>query len=397
MLFINSVIPIKQGGVIVNILIISSNNTGSGHKSIAEALLEEFDKLENVNVKVIEGFNTNGTIGNTVSKSYGFLTRRARVLWKAVWNISLKRPELIIRLTEKTMEKNFIKVLDSEKPDLILSIHPNFNAPVLNILYKKGYRIPFVTLIADLISITPLWVDKRANLIICPTEEAKDKSMKFGALESKIEVVKFPIRSRFYNSKNRNDIIVSNKYKKNIKFLLMSGGEGVGNLGNIAEILLQNFNCNVKIIAGKNTVLKSKLENKYANKYSDRIEIFGYVTNVNKIMEEVDILITRGSPNVLMEAVASNLPTIITGALLGQEEENSYYIEKNKLGVLCRDYNNIKFTVEELLKEDGKLVNVIRKSQQEYSDEQSVKKTVDFIVKLAIETGQNEKYSAKLG
>ncbi|WP_051624291.1 MGDG synthase family glycosyltransferase [Clostridium akagii] len=381
----------------MNILIISSNNTGSGHKSIAEALLEQFDKLENVNAKVIEGFNTNGTLGNTVSKSYGFLTRRARVLWKAVWNISLKRPELIIKLTEKTMEKNFIKILDMEKPDLILSIHPNFNGPVLNILYKNGYRVPFVTLIADLISITPLWVDKRADLIICPTEEAKDKCIGFGALESKIKVVKFPVRSRFYNLKHKNDIIISDKFQKNIEFLLMSGGEGVGNLGNIAEILLENFNCKVKIIAGKNTILKNKLENKYSNKYGDRLEIYGYVTTVNRLMQDVDVLITRGSPNVLMEAVASNLPAIITGALLGQEEENSYYIEKNNLGIVCRDYNNIKATVEDLFASDGKLIDDIKKSQREYTDKESTKKTVDFVVRLAIEIGQSEKYSAKLG
>lgn len=381
----------------MNILIISSNNTGSGHKSIAEALLEQFDKLENVNAKVIEGFNTNGTLGNTVSKSYGFLTRRARVLWKAVWNISLKKPELIIKLTERTMEKNFIRILELEKPDLILSIHPNFNAPVINILYRNGYRIPFVTLIADLISITPLWVDKRADLIICPTEEAKNKCIGFGALESKVKVVKFPVRSRFYNFKFRNSISIGEEAEKSIKFLLMSGGEGVGNLGNMAEILLENFNCRVIIIAGKNTILKSKLESKYRGKYENRLKIYGYVTRVNELMEEVDILITRGSPNVLMEAVASNLPTIITGALLGQEEQNAYYIEKNNLGVLCYDYNNLKSTVERLIDFDGKNINEIRKSQMDYRDIESVKKSVDFIVNLVIETSQNEKYSDKIG
>lgn len=381
----------------MNILIISSNNTGSGHKSIAEALLEQFDKLENVNAKVIEGFDTNGTLGNTVSKSYGFLTRRARVLWKAVWNISLKKPELIVKITERTMEKNFLKVLENEKPDLILSIHPNFNASVLNILYRNGYNIPFVTLIADLISITPLWVDKRANMIICPTDEAKKRCINFGADGSKIEVVKFPVRSRFYSSKHRNDIVISDKPENALKFLLMSGGEGVGNLGSIAEILLENFNCKVKIVAGKNATLRNKLQNKYSAKYGEKLEIYGYVTNVNKLMDNVDILISRGSPNVLMEAVASNLPTIITGELLGQEEENSYYIEKNKLGILCSDYNNLKTSVEELVKDDGKLINDIMKAQRQYRDVDSAKKAVDSIVKLAIEASQNEQYTDKIG
>lgn len=366
----------------MNILIISSNNTGCGHKSIAEALMEQFKEIPNVNAKVIEGFDTNGILLNTVSKSYGFFTRRARVLWKAVWNISLRKPELLTKLTERTMEKRFLKILDEEKPDLILSIHPNFNASVLNILYKNGYNIPFITLIADLISITPLWVDRRADYIISPTKEAKERCIKFGAYASRVTIDKFPVRSRFYNNNVRKNPIINDDPKNALNFLLMSGGEGVGNLGSIAEILLENFNCNVKIVAGKNSVLKNKLESKYSEKYGNRLDVYGYVNNVNSLMEEVDILITRGSPNVLMEAVASNLPIIITGELLGQEEENSYYIEQKKLGIVCKDYRNLNDSVQKLLSENGKMLKEIMESQREYRDPEATRKTVDFIVKV---------------
>ena len=40
----------------------------------------------------------------------------------------------------------------------------------------------------------------------------------------------------------------------------MSGGEGVGNMKNIAENLLDHFDCTVKIVAGRNAKLKTKLE-----------------------------------------------------------------------------------------------------------------------------------------
>jgi processive 1,2-diacylglycerol beta-glucosyltransferase len=376
----------------VNILIISSNNTGSGHKSIAEALIEQFENIPNVNVKVIEGFATNGILLSTFSKSYGFLTRRARVIWKAVWNISLRKPEVMIKFTETSMEKGFLKIINEEKPDLILSIHPNFNAPVLNILYKNGYNIPFITLLADLISITPLWVDKRADYIIAPTIEAKKRCIDFGADELKVIIDKFPVRSRFYNKKNRKNLIINNDAENALNFLLMSGGEGVGKLGNIAEILLENFNCNVKIVAGKNSVMKNKLENKLSEKYGKRLEVYGYVNNVNKLMEEVDILITRGSPNVLMEAVASNLPIIITGELLGQESENSYYIEENNLGIVCKDYRNLNNAVKKLLSEDGKMLREIMESQRQYRDPEATMKTADFIVKAAFDLKVMDEY-----
>lgn len=381
----------------MKIIIISSSNTGSGHKSIGEALLEQFDKHPEVNAKIIEGFEQNGALGNTLGKSYGFLTRRARVIWKAVWNISLKRPQVIYKLTEKTMEKNFINLLEKEKPDLILSIHPNFNTPVLNILYKHGYRIPFITIIADLISITPLWVDPRADYIIAPTEEAKERCIDFNGIASKIEVIKFPVRSRFYSSKVREKIVISDDSEHPLKFLLMSGGEGVGNLGAIAENLLEHFNCTVKIITGKNTVLKNKLESKYSVQYGSRLQVYGYITEVDKLMEEVDILISRGSPNVLMEAVASNLPVIVTGPLLGQEEENSYYFKNNNLGVICRDYRELYNVVSDLVAENGKKLNSILEAQREYRDADSVKKSVDLIIRTAEEFKDNEAIKDNIG
>lgn len=381
----------------MKIIIISSSNTGSGHKSIGEALLEQFEKYPEVEAKIIEGFEQSGALGNTLGKSYGFLTRRARVIWKAVWNISLKRPNIIYKFTEKTMEKNFVSLLEKEKPDIILSIHPNYNTPVLNILYKHGYRIPFVTIIADLISITPLWVDPRADCIIAPTEEAKERCIAFNGNASKIKVIKFPVRSRFYSSKNREKISISDNPENPLKFLLMSGGEGVGNLGIIAQTLLEHFNCKVKIITGKNTVLKNRLESKYGDQYHGRLEVYGYVTEVDKLMEEVDILISRGSPNVLMEAVASNIPVIVTGILLGQEEENSYYIEKNNLGVVCKDYKKLHNVVSDLIADDCKKLNSILESQREYRDINAVKKSVELIIKIAEEFKANDEAKDNIG
>ena len=202
---------------------------------------------------------------------------------------------------------------------------------------------------------------------------------------SKIEVIKFPVRSRFYSSKVREKVVISEDQNKPLRFLLMSGGEGVGNLGSMAEDLLEHFNCKVKIVAGRNTILKNKLENKYLAQYGDRLEVYGYVTEVDKLMEEVDILISRGSPNVLMEAVASNLPVIIAGTHLGQEEENSYYFEKNNLAVVCNASKNLCSVVSELIADNGKKLNSILEAQREYRDIDAAKKSVDFIIKVAEE------------
>lgn len=154
------------------------------------------------------------------------------------------------------VKDRFLNLLKKINPNLILSIHPNFNGSLMNILKKYNIKIPFVTLIADLVSISPLWADPRANYIISPTQEAKYKCMKFGVPAEKIKVLGFPIRSRFYNCSCQREESQNYNMNKLLNCMIMSGGEGVGNMKKIAEILLDNFNCTVKIVAGRNAELK---------------------------------------------------------------------------------------------------------------------------------------------
>jgi len=86
--------------MIKNILILSSNNTGHGHKSITESLLEQFSHYPDVNVHVIDGFTLAGNFGLRIGKLYGSVTRNAKELWKLVWELSLKKPSLLNDFTE---------------------------------------------------------------------------------------------------------------------------------------------------------------------------------------------------------------------------------------------------------------------------------------------------------
>lgn len=368
--------------MIRNILIISSNYTGHGHKSITEALTEQFDLHPEVNVNVLDGFTLGGKMGLRIGKMYGSVTRNAKEIWKMVWEISQKRPSLINEFTEISIKEKFVKLLKHIKPDLILSVHPNFNGSILNILEEYKIDIPFVTLIADLVSISPLWADPRADYVICPTHESKYKCLEFGVPESKLKVLGFPVRSRFSNHIGKSEIVNDYNMDRPLECLIMSGGEGVGNMSSIAKILLKNFNCRIKIIAGRNAVLKRRLEITLKEKFPDKVEIYGFMENIQEPMLSSDIAFTRGSPNVATEAVYCNVPLVITGALPGQEEGNPGYIQKNNLGVICFDLRKLRGVVGELLANDALKLNQIKKAQREFRDPDIAKNIANFIMNI---------------
>ena len=162
----------------------------------------------------------------------------------------------------------------------------------------------------------------------------------------------------------------------------MSGGEGVGNMKQIAENLLDHFDCRVKIVAGRNAKLKTKLEQSLKSKYGDKVEIYGFTKNIQDLMLASDIAITRGSPNVMFEAIASNTPIIITGALPGQEQDNPAFAEKSNLGVVCKNTNEIQDTLTKLLQNNGEKLNHIIDSQREYINAHAAEDILQFILEV---------------
>lgn len=362
-----------------NIMIITSEFTGHGHKSITEALSEQFESYEDVKLNVIDGFALSGNLGMKIGKLYGSITRASKEMWKLIWDISLKKPGILLDLVENSITERFTKILKTTQLDAIVTTHPNYLGSVINILENNKMDIPLYAIVADPVSINPLWSDARARYTICPTIEAKEACMGYGVPEEKIRVFGFPVRKRFCVDEEK---LPKAEYDPNkpLQCLIMSGGEGSGNMNRIAKNLLDNFNCKVTIICGRNKALKRRIELTLQEKYGNRVEILGFVSDIQNLMLASDILLLRASPNTMMEAVMCNLPMIITGALPGQEEGNPAYTEKYKLGVVCTETRRIKRTVKRLLANKADKLNKIKKSQLEYRDPYIAKNIVDFIM-----------------
>lgn len=362
------------------ILIISSDYTGHGHKSITESLTEQFAKFEKIKVEVIDGFSLSGNIGLGVGKLYGPVTRTSKDLWKVIWDMSLKKPYLVNDMTEFTIKERFIKLLDNLNPDAIITTHPNYNSPIVNILEEQKKNIPFYSVVADPVSISPLWADSRTHITFCPTPESREKCIEFGVPEEKIKVLGFPVRQKFCRLAADGYAAPEYHTSEPLRCLIMSGGEGSGNMSRIAKTLMKNFNCTITIVCGRNKLLKKRLELTFSEQYGDRVRIFGFVREIQELMLESDILFGRASPNTMMEAVMCNVPILITGALPGQEEGNPGYALKHNLGVVSNKASELKKIVAGLLENDARKLNSIKKAQLEFRDPYSATNIVKTIM-----------------
>lgn len=369
------------------ILILSSDVTGHGHKSITESLLERFADFPEINVKVVDGFSLMGSLGLKIGKMYGSITRTSKDAWKHIWDITEKRPSLIIEMSELSIQDRFIKLLDEFKPDGIITTHPNFNASATNILSRLNLKIPFFAVIADPVTISPLWCNPDATWTICPTGEAKEACLKAGVSAGRITVSGFPVRQRFTKHLNAAGPMTEQEIENSVRapafpiqFMIISGGEGSGNMSRQARILLKNFNCRVRLLCGRNKLLKRALEHTLAERYKDRVEILGFTENVQDLMLETGIMFTRASPNTMMEAIMCNVPLVITGALPGQEEGNPAFALKHGIGVVCTRPAQLMETVSGLLTNNCEKLIQMKKSQIRYRNPNGAKNITDFVI-----------------
>lgn len=365
------------------ILILTSYVTGHGHKSITNALEEELKKRSDIEYKSVEAFAFAGKIGVRIGKMYAPIIRTSEDMWKFIFKLSAKEPGSVRHVVRRSMKTKFLKLLNEFNPDIILSVHPAFTSAVIDLIEKRKKKPKFAILFADLISISPLWVDPRADLMIAPTKEAWVYALKKGADEDKMAILNLPVRKEILKAGAKIKIVDEKaiREKENIDFLLMSGGEGSGDMGSTVDKLLKIPNSRISVVAGRNTKLKEVLETKFQND-RQRVTIYGYVKDVENLMTTHDIGIVRGSPNVLMECITCDLPVIITGTLPGQEEGNVDFILGNGLGLLCNKSEDLLKVVNKMIRNDKERLIEIKKNQLKVRDLDAAEKIVDRLMEL---------------
>lgn len=363
------------------ILLITSVYTGHGHKSISDSLMEQFSEMPDVKVHVVDGFELMGKTGVRISKLYGPTTRYARQVWRMGWNLSDHSDYLINRGVSTLSKHRFQSLMNEFSPDLILSVHSMFNGSVIKMLKKCGLSIPVVTLQADIINIHKSWCEPQAYRTICPTPEAYECSLKHKMPEDKLVLMGFPTRRRFTDMA-REMSVPHYDGSRPIRCMMMSGGEGSGNLIRYADILMHRTDAQLTIICGRNKKIRKHLTRLFLPKYADRIRILGFVSEIQNEMAAHDVLIARGSPNSLMEGVVMNLPLIVTGALPGQERDNPKLIENHNLGLVCKSGDELPQLLIRLTENDCALYRSICAAQREYRNPDNAKDIAHYIATL---------------
>ncbi len=251
--------------------------------------------------------------------------------------------------------RKYKKVIRDFNPDIIVCTHA-LSCRLVSILKSKGeISASLIAVITDF-DVNPYWFSKYADGFIVPTEEIKKEFISHGIEADRIHAFGIPIYPAFSKTQNKPVLKTRLGIRKDIPvILIIGGGWGLGPIKKLVKRLNSSkMALQLIVVAGKNEVLQNKLK-KISPRLNVSIKIFGYVNNIDELMEISDIAITKPGGLAASELLAKGLPAILIDVISGQERINGDYLISN--GVACRikKINQLEDTLRTLLSNPLKL------------------------------------------
>lgn len=235
------------------------------------------------------------------------------------------------------VRKGLIRLIMSVQPDVIISIHPMLNHVAIEAIAELGVPIPFLTVVTDLISVHHAWYAPGASGYIVPTEQARTLYVNRGLDPARVHVLGMPIDPKFTLPLPGKQEL---RHKLGLQphvptVLLVGGGDGAGGLRSAVQAISHaRLPVQLLVITGRNKRLLVHLQ-RLRSELKMPTRIFGFVNNMPEMMRAADVIVTKAGPGSICEALACDLPIILSGFVPGQEEGNVTFVTENGAGVLA--------------------------------------------------------------
>lgn len=346
-------------------ILIFYGSYGGGHLSAARSIKEYIDAnykdTETCMVDCIEYINK--ALNKITTKAYSEMAKNAHWVWKKVYYGAENGP--FSRLNDKTQKLLSIKlnkILQTYKPDLIISTHP-FSSHMCAILKKKKkINTKIATIITDYAPHSQwLMHSVYIDYFFVAHDGMKEDLLKRGIKEKQIKVTGIPLSNRFLAHYNKEKILSEfNLSPDKRTVLFFAGGEqgfGKDKIFNMLKSIIETFpNLQVIAISGKNEKMKQQFDNLVSKTNSDEtVKVLKYTNKIPELMSVSDLVITKPGGLTTTESLASGLPIIVINPIPGQEEENAEFLEEKGVGIWIKKNDNIEDELYKVLNSEEKL------------------------------------------
>jgi len=260
----------------------------------------------------------------------------------------------IIRMYHPAQVRLLTAYWKKQRPDMVVSLVPNFNRALYESLQDAIPMTPLVTILTDFADYPPhFWIEKQDQFLICGTDRALEQARQSGYdNEHALKTSGMILRPQFYE-----DLEIDRCAERKALGLdphlptgmVLFGGEGSTVMAHIAE-RLGNSSQDLQLImvCGKNDAVRKKIQ---AMKTRNKIFTEGFTKRIPFYMALSDFFVGKPGPGSISEALKMGLPVIVerNSWTLPQERYNADWVMEKRVGVVLENFKAIEPTVRNLL------------------------------------------------
>jgi hypothetical protein len=280
------------------------------------------------------------------------------LLLKKGWTLGsagmLRGLHLLIRAMQPALVARLRKFWSESRPDMVVSLIPNFNRALWLSLEAALPGTPLATILTDLADYPPhFWIERQPQYLICGSQRAVAQARQLGHPDGCIfRTSGMILNPRFYDpitvdrGSERQRLGLDRELPTG---LVLFGGEGSMVMLEIARRLQSAPRpLQLILICGRNLKLAAELRS-----MRSRIPMFveGFTREVPYYMHLADFFIGKPGPGSISEAIAMRLPVIVERNAwnLPQERYNTEWVREQQVGLVLRNFRQIGRAVGELL------------------------------------------------
>lgn len=357
-------------------------SAGQGHNKTARAIAE-YLKSCGAEVDVIDTYKYfNTALSVLVEKGYLLSTRFTPGIYGSLYTKEERRDHSnkinIVDVAGKIVARQFYKFIASKEPDVIVATH--IFAANLVTKFKEKKKSDAVTfgIITDF-TVHPFWETAELDYYVTPSELLNNQMIKKGIPEERILPFGIPIDMKFSQSMDKQEARKLLGFEDKKTIFVMTGSMGYGDvLGYVRELDEIEYDFQIVTVCGNNTQLKQKIDRMKTNK---EIYNFGFVDNVDVIMDASDFIVSKPGGLTVSEALAKKLPMILIDPIPGQEDRNYDFLVNNGLAIGVTENFSVGEAFYQLLSSENR-ARCMKMMAEEIGSADAGKRLGDFIMEL---------------
>ncbi len=267
---------------------------------------------------------------------YSPIIQKSPPIWGAVYHGFNNRPAfaLVRSVFGGRIRRIVHEAFREHDPDLVLSVHPLLNHVAWQAIQRGRRRRGLVTVITDLVEFHLGWMFSRTDLTIVPTEGALQECLRSGLPRERLRLLGLPVDLRFRPPAPGEKAALRRRLgldEKRFTILLSGGGEGSGKLiTQVRALARRGGEWQLIVVCGRNDKLRRRLARV---NFQSRALVLGFVDNMPDLMRASDLVVSKAGPGAIGEALATEVPILLTAYLPGQETHNVTFVTDSGIGL----------------------------------------------------------------